>query len=73
MISMPDPRDYSIRIFYSREDGAFIGVADDFPGLSGIGDTREQALQEIQLALESALEHATEGGVSPPLPRMQHA
>jgi predicted RNase H-like HicB family nuclease len=70
---MPHPRDYSIRIFYSREDGAFISIAEDFPGLSGIGDTREDALREIQLALESALEHAAESGVTPPQPNFEHA
>jgi predicted RNase H-like HicB family nuclease len=70
---MPHPRDYSIRIFFSREDAAFIGIAEDFPGLSGIGDTREDALREIQLALESALEHAAEAGVKPPQPSLQHA
>jgi predicted RNase H-like HicB family nuclease len=37
------------------------------------GDTREQAVREIQLALEGALEVAAEEGIKPPAPTLAHA
>jgi predicted RNase H-like HicB family nuclease len=64
----PDPRAYEIRIWYSAEKGdeCFIAQVVEWPAIMAHGDTREEAARQIQLALEGALEVATERGVQPP-------
>lgn len=48
---------YAIHIFWSDEDEGFIGICEDFPGLSAFGETREEALKETQIALSLMIEH----------------
>jgi predicted RNase H-like HicB family nuclease len=64
-----------IRIWYSAEKGdeCFIAQVVEWPGIMAHGDTREEAAREIQLALEVALEFATESGIKPPAPALAHA
>jgi predicted RNase H-like HicB family nuclease len=71
----PDPRDYEIRIWYSAEKGdeCYVAQVVEWPGIMAHGDTREQAAREIQLALEGALELASEQGIKPPAPALTHA
>jgi len=47
---------YSFRVFWSEEDDAFIASCPEFPGISGIGDTAEEAVAEAKQALELAIE-----------------
>jgi predicted RNase H-like HicB family nuclease len=70
-----DPRDYEIRIWYSAEKGdeCFVAQVVEWPGIMAHGDTREEAARQIQLALEGALEVATERGIKPPAPALAHA
>ena len=70
-----DPRDYEIRIWYSAEKGdeCFVAQVVEWPGIVAHGDTREEAARQIQLALEGALEVATERGIKPPAPALAHA
>ena len=49
-------RTYSFRVFWSEEDDAFIASCPEFPGISGIGDTAEEAVAEAKQALELAIE-----------------
>jgi predicted RNase H-like HicB family nuclease len=67
---MHDARDYEIRICYSTTpgDGCYIAQVVEWPGIMAHGDSRAEAAQEIELALESALEFARERGVTPPVP-----
>jgi predicted RNase H-like HicB family nuclease len=53
----PDSRDYEIRIRYSADKGdeCFIAQVVEWPGVMAHGETREEALRQIQLALEGAL------------------
>lgn len=60
---------YAIHIFWSDEDDGFIGICDEFPGLSAFGDTREEALKETQIALKLMIEHYRESGQTLPQPR----
>jgi predicted RNase H-like HicB family nuclease len=71
----PDPREYEIRIWYSAEKGdeCFIAQVVEWPGIMAHGDTREEAARQIQLALEGALEVASEQGIKPPAPALAHA
>jgi predicted RNase H-like HicB family nuclease len=47
---------YTVEIFYSEEDECFIAIAPDLPGCSAFGDTREEALKEMMIAMELWLE-----------------
>lgn len=57
---------YTIHIFWSDEDEGFIGVCDEFPGLSAFGETREDALTETEIALNLMIEHYLESGQALP-------
>ena len=45
----------NIKIFYSDEDEGWIATCDDFPGLSGFGDTKAEAKEELTVAFQGAL------------------
>lgn len=58
---------YSVR--WSDEDEAFIALCPEFPGLSAFGESAAQALEQVQVAVELAVEtHRAEGW---PLPEPQ--
>lgn len=59
---------YAIHIFWSDEDEGFIAVCNEFSGLSAFGETREQALIEAQVALESMIETYRASGLPLPEP-----
>lgn len=54
-------KQYPVEIFYSEEDHCFIANVPDLKYCSAHGDSREEALHEIEIAMsawiESALEH----------------
>ena len=70
-----DARDYEIRIWYSAEKGdeCFVAQVVEWPGIMAHGETREEAVRQIQLALEGALEFAAEHGIKPPAPALEYA
>jgi predicted RNase H-like HicB family nuclease len=49
---------YSIEIFYSEEDRGYIALAPELPGCSAFGETEEEALREIKVAIDLWLETA---------------
>jgi predicted HicB family RNase H-like nuclease len=58
---------YGFRIAWSDDDQAFVATCVELEGLSGLGDTPEQALSEVNVAVELALEeYAAEGQPFPP-------
>jgi predicted RNase H-like HicB family nuclease len=58
---------YSVR--WSDEDEAFVALCPEFPGLSAFGDSAAEALEQIQVAVDLAVEtHRAEGW---PLPEPQ--
>ncbi len=59
---------YKIQIFYSKEDEGFIAVAPDLPGCSAFGETEEQALKEVKIAMSLWLQTAEEIGKDIPEP-----
>ena len=61
-------RDYPILIFWSDEDQAYIADAPDLRHCSAHGETPEEALREIQVAIEAWLEVAREQGKPIPAP-----
>jgi predicted RNase H-like HicB family nuclease len=60
---------YTIQIFWSAEDEAFVAVCREFSGLSAFGETREEALREAQIALDLIIETYREKGISLPEPQ----
>ncbi len=59
---------YAIEIFYSEEDEGYISVAPELPGCSAFGDTVEEALEEIKIAIDLWLETAKREGREIPKP-----
>ena len=59
---------YTIQIFWSGDDGGFIAICRDFPGLSAFGESREDALAEAEIALDLMIEAYVANGVSLPEP-----
>ena len=59
---------YSIEIFYSEEDEGYIALAPELPGCSAFGETEEEALKEIKVAIDLWLEAAQKEGRGIPRP-----
>ena len=57
---------YSTSIFWSDEDGCFVAVCPELPGLSGLGESREEAAAEMSTVLELVMETFVEDGEPPP-------
>ncbi|WP_022853571.1 type II toxin-antitoxin system HicB family antitoxin [Thermodesulfatator atlanticus] len=64
---------YPIIIFFSEEDNCYVAEAPDLKGCSAVGDTPEEALKEIQVAIKNWLEIAKEKGISIPKPSRRAA
>lgn len=47
---------YAIEIFYSEEDEGYIAVVPELLGCSAFGETEEEALKEIKIAIDLWLE-----------------
>ncbi len=59
---------YSIHLFADEQDGTFLAVCPEFPGVSAFGDTREEAIAEVRIALELAVETYLDEGWPLPAP-----
>jgi predicted RNase H-like HicB family nuclease len=59
---------YSIELFYSEEDGGYIALAPELPGCSAFGETEEEALKEIKVAIDLWQETARKEGRRIPQP-----
>ncbi len=53
---------YNIEIFYSKEDEGYIAVVPELPGCSAFGETPEEALKEVKVAIELWLKAAEKEG-----------
>lgn len=65
--------DYPIVIFRTPSDELWVAKVPDLPGCSAHGDTAEEALREVQVALELWLEVAKEVGKPIPMPTQNPA
>jgi predicted RNase H-like HicB family nuclease len=61
---------YSYHVFWSDEDGAFIATVSEFSGVSAFGETPQEALQELLVALEGVIEMYQDRGWELPQPRV---
>lgn len=64
---------YPILIFWSDEDDAYIADVPDLRHCSAHGETPEEALREIQVAMEAWLAVAREVGKAVPEPTLRPA
>lgn len=60
---------YHINVFWSEEDGGWIADVPDLKYCSAHGDTPEEAVREVQIAVEAWLEVARAHGHPIPPPR----
>lgn len=60
---------YGYRVFWSEQDRGYIAVCPEFPDLSAFGETAEEALAEMKIALELAIETYEDEGWPLPEPR----
>ncbi|MCE5337959.1 MAG: type II toxin-antitoxin system HicB family antitoxin [Methanomicrobiaceae archaeon] len=59
---------YSIWIDPSDEDEGFVAIAPELPGCSAFGETEEEALSEVKVAIGFWLDTAREDGREIPEP-----
>lgn len=65
---------YSVNIMWSDADANYVAVCPEFPGLSGLGATPAQAIAELEVVLELAIETYREEGWPLPEPKQsQHS
>lgn len=67
---IPQAKRYSIVARYYAEDDGYIATADEFPGLSAFGETREEAVREFQTVLDLAIQEYIESGWPLPSPEI---
>jgi predicted RNase H-like HicB family nuclease len=59
---------YSVQLFWSEEDDAYVATIEELPGLSAFGDTPEEAAREARIAAEGFLKVMKEDGEIIPQP-----
>lgn len=64
---------YRINIFWSDEDGMYVAAVPDLPGCSALGDTYDEALREVQVAMALWIDTAREFGDPVPAPASEIA
>jgi predicted RNase H-like HicB family nuclease len=63
-----DTKRYPARVFWSDEDEGFVAVAPDLPGCSAFGKTQQEAIAELQDAIEAWIKAAQSAGNPIPVP-----
>ncbi len=62
---------YAINVFWSDDDGGWVANVPDLKSCAAFGETPEQALTEVQVAIEAWLAAARDAGLPIPTPRYQ--
>lgn len=65
-----DLKHYSITIQWSDEDQVYIATVPELPGCKTHGRTYEEALQQVQYAIEGWIDFAKELGWAIPTPKV---
>ena len=63
-----NPDHYAYRIIWSAEDEEFVGLCSEFPSLSWLEESPEEAFSGIRRLVAEVLDDMEEIGESPPLP-----
>lgn len=64
------PHRYPANLFWNDEDGGFIAVAPDLPGCSAFGQTRHEAVTELEGAIDAWIEATRAAGNPVPEPSL---
>jgi len=59
---------YAIEIFYSDDDEGYIAIVPELPGCSAFGETEEEALREVKIAMQLWIATAKQEGRTLPRP-----
>ena len=59
---------YQINIFWSNEDGMYVAAVPELPGCTALGETYDEALREVQVAMALWIDTAEEFGDPIPAP-----
>ena len=59
---------YEVAIYWSDEDGAFVAEVPELPGCAADGATREEALLNVEVAIQEWITTAREIGRTVPAP-----
>lgn len=62
---------YTYRIIWSEEDQEYVGLCVEFPSLSWLAESQEDALNGIRKIVEEVIEDMKDNGESPPPPLSQ--
>ena len=60
---------YHINIFFSEEDGCYVADTPDLKNCSALGDTPQEALDEMMIAQKLWIEEAINSGIEVPAPK----
>ena len=58
---------YQIILYWSKDDNAFIAIAPELPGCMADGETRQEALSNIEIVIDEWIETAQEEGREIPI------
>jgi predicted RNase H-like HicB family nuclease len=64
---------YHINVFWSDEDACWVADVPDLRTCSAFGETPQEALAQVQIAMEAWLATARENGMAIPEPRYRPA
>lgn len=64
---------YHVNVFWHEPDECWVADVPDLKSCSAFGDTPEEALAEVQLAIRGWIEAAQERGLTVPEPRYRPA
>jgi len=59
---------YTIEIFYSEGDEGYIAVVPELPGCSAFGESEEDAIREVKIAIDLWIETAKKENRETPKP-----
>jgi antitoxin HicB len=65
---MSKAQKYPTHVYWDDRDNGFIAIAPDLPGCSAFGETREEALKELEPAIDAWIETAIAAGEPVPEP-----
>lgn len=68
MLTMADASHYTYRVIWSEDDGEFVGTVAEFPSLSSLAETEDEALDGVITVVREVLEDMTLTGEQPPVP-----
>jgi len=65
---MVDPKHYTYRVIWSKEDNEFVGLCAEFPSLSHLDETQGAALEGITRLVADIVSEMQSTGEVPPTP-----